>query len=220
MVHEWAYIAEAQLAQGGYTVHWCTLDQLPADQIIISLLDLGGPFFDKISEGNFRVFQKAISTTTNCRIIWVTRGSQLECSDPRYGLVLGLARTLRFEMNVDFSTFEVDKFNEKNATALCDLLKEMQIFRDKPWLDQDYEFAVRDGVIHIGRFHWTPLDEEMTTTNKPNMSKGLHIGTYGLLNSLSWVEYEEPSVGENDVMVEIKYTGLNFRVCIDSALGF
>ncbi|OAL66032.1 polyketide synthase [Trichophyton rubrum] len=211
MVHEWAYIAEAQLAQGGYTVHWCTLDQLPADQIIISLLDLGGPFFDKISEGNFRVFQKAISTTTNCRIIWVTRGSQLECSDPRYGLVLGLARTLRFEMNVDFSTFEVDKFNEKNATALCDLLKEMQIFRDKPWLDQDYEFAVRDGVIHIGRFHWTPLDEEMTTTNKPNMSKGLHIGTYGLLNSLSWVEYEEPSVGENDVMVEIKYTGLNFR---------
>ncbi|EFE44178.1 polyketide synthase, putative [Trichophyton verrucosum HKI 0517] len=210
-VHEWAYIAEAQLSQRGYTVHWCTLDQLPAGKIIISLLDLGGPFFDKISEGNFRAFQKAMSTATNCRMIWVTRGSQLECSDPRYGLVLGLARTLRFEMDVDFSTFEVDKFDEKTATSLCDLLKEMQIFREKPWLDQDYEFAVRDGVIHIGRFHWTPLDEEITTTNKPNMSKGLHIGTYGLLDSLSWVEYEEPPVGGNDVMVEIKYTGLNFR---------
>ncbi|KAM5467173.1 Type I Iterative PKS [Microsporum ferrugineum] len=210
-IHHWGRVVESYLSEKGYVVHWCTLDQVPANQTVISLLDLDGPFFDNIPEEDFRAFQTCMSTKNNCRVLWVTRGSQLECADPRYGLVLGLARTLRFEMDVDFSTFEVDRFDKNTAISLCHVLEKIQRNREKHWLDPEYEFFLKDGILHIGRFYWTPLDEENATTNKSNMSRFLDIGTYGLLDSMSWVEEEEPLVGEDEIGVDIKYIGLNFR---------
>ncbi|KAM5494833.1 Type I Iterative PKS [Microsporum audouinii] len=210
-IHHWVHIVESCLSEKGYVVHWCTLDQVPANQTVISLLDLDGPFFDNLPEEDFRAFQTCMSTRSNCRILWVTQGNQIECADPRYGLVLGLARTLRFEMDVDFSTFEVDKFDENTAVSLCNVLEKIQRNRVKHWLDPEYEFSLQNGILHVGRFYWTPLDEENATTNKSNMSRFLDIGIYGLLDSMSWVEEEEPPVGEDEVGVDIKYIGLNFR---------
>ncbi|EFQ96902.1 fatty acid synthase S-acetyltransferase [Nannizzia gypsea CBS 118893] len=220
-VHRWAYTVESHLTEKGYAVHWCTLDQVPAGQVIISLLDLETPFFDNISEEDFHTFQTCISTKGDCRIIWVTHGSQLECADPRYGQVLGLARTLRFELDVDFSTFEIDKFDANSAISLCNVLEKIQSSREKHWLDPEYEFLLQDGIIHVGRFHWTPLDEENTTTNEPNTPRVLDIGTYGLLDSMSWANGEEATVAEQEVGVDMKYVGLNFRDIMTSlgALG-
>ncbi|EEQ34967.1 Fum1p [Microsporum canis CBS 113480] len=209
--HHWGHMVESFLSEKGYAVHWCILDQVPANKTVISLLDLDGPFFDNISEEDFRAFQTCMSTRSNCRILWVTRGSQLECADPRYGLVLGLARTLRFEMDVDFSTIEVDRFDKNTAISLCHVLEKIQRNREKHWLDPEYEFFLQNDIVHIGRFYWTPLNEEKATANRRNMSRFLDIGTYGLLDSIFWAEEEEPPVGEDEIGVDIKYVGLNFR---------
>ncbi|KAK2877027.1 Type I Iterative PKS [Arthroderma sp. PD_2] len=210
-VHTWARILEAELIHKGYTVNWCTLQQVPANQVIISLLDLEGPFFDNISEEDFCEFQCCMLAAGSSRILWVTKETQIKCADPRYGLVLGLARTVRSELNTDFSTFEVDQFDTIAANSLCGVLEKIHTLRKKNLADPEYEFALQNGTVQVGRFYWTPLGEEAISKHTPTTSRTLDIGTYGLLDSICWVEEEEPILAEDEIGVDMKYIGLNFK---------
>jgi NADPH:quinone reductase-like Zn-dependent oxidoreductase len=40
----------------------------------------------------------------------------------------------------------------------------------------------------------------------------LNIGTYGLIDTLQWSQVAESKLGGDEVEVEVRYVGLNFRV--------
>lgn len=213
-ISQWARNLEKQLVVDGYTVHWCTLQQmLPPGAEVISLIDLEGPFFDDLSSVDFAAFQKCFSALKDVNLLWVTRPVQMKCEDPCFGLSLGVLRTSRHEIAEDFATLEIDQLDGTAIESVVKVFNKVRSQRDRPWLYPDYEFALQDGVIHIPRFCWSTIDDQLTKTLEGSTSKVLDIGTYGVIGSLTWAS-ASPSLalGEGEVEVDVKHVGLNFRV--------
>ena len=208
-VHE----IEAFFRAKGFQVEKSSLnDSPPTDGFVISLLDLTGPFFNKITTEALAKFQAYMSGLKETGLLWLTKASQIDCKDPDYALVLGMARTLRSELSLDFFTFEVENFDESSWQALLEVYEKIQQRTKDDELNPDYEYAFTDGKVMTGRYHWLSVDEELQDTQKLGMPVRLEIGKYGLLDSLSWVPIEhQPLVGDQ-VEVDIRCVGLNFKV--------
>lgn len=208
---------EQQFVQEGYKVTWATLSSAPEakDTTIVVLLDLTSPFLAGLDAEKWKTlqafFEHASSHSTH--IIWVSRAAQANCTDPSYGLLAGFARTIRSELALDFATFEVDVLDEIAWKALSSLSKDFAQRRRKEGLDPDYEYAFIDGEIHTSRFHWISSKGESNTSLPTPGNARLEIGTYGLLNSLTWKSSTPLATLTGDqVEVQICSVGLNFRV--------
>lgn len=186
---------------------------------IISLLDLEGPFFDNISENRYSTLQRYISGCVDTtRILWVTKETQISCEDPRFSLVLGFARTMRYERGLDFGTFEIDRFDSVASDALVTVYEKFKNQKRDSTLNPEYEFALHDGTVHIGRFHWMSLPDQLLAAPDKDAPKKLSIGAYGVMDTLQWIQVEQYQLEKDQVEVDIQYIGLNFRVCdIDTA---
>lgn len=106
----------------------------------ISLVDSNGPFFDDLSGDDYTRFKDFLSSSKN--ILRVTKSVQMKCDDPRYGTVLGVARTARAEELVNFGTLEVDEFDEASADALLKVFAKFQQQRyvnNSEWKDFCFE---------------------------------------------------------------------------------
>lgn len=178
---------------------------------MISVIDLEGPFFAEISSESFNRLQEQLYKIRDCRVLWVTRCSQMACTDPRYGLVQGFARTIRHELVPEFATVEVDELDDTAASGLVRILHRFNKDKDASFIDPDYEFSLQKGLVYVGRTHWHSM-QTISAGSETTGVKTLGVGSYGLLSSLSWLEQPLPQLKENDVAVEMKYIGLNFRV--------
>lgn len=208
----WAQNVEQQFFQEGYVINWCSLEQTPpANQDVISLLDLEGPFFDSISGEKLSGFQCYLSNSKSTGTLWVTKRAQVECEDPRYGLVLGMARTIRSELSLDFATFEVDRFDLGSWEALVKLYEKFRRRRKEGDLNPDYEYALYNGIVHTSRYHWVSAADQLCTVPEVGAPKRLEIGKYGLLDSLSWGQIEMGEPVRDQVEVSIRCVGLNFK---------
>lgn len=204
---------EEQFSQDGYTINWCSMNETPPDnQDVISLIDLEAPFFDNISHTEWNAFQHYLSNTGSIGTLWVTRPAQMSCTDPRYSLVLGVARTIRSELSVDLATCEIDRYDEH---ALKMLVKVYEKFRRQRRLggpDTEYEYALCDGTVHIGRYYRVPAPEQVITTIEPGMAKSLDIGKRGALDTLTWRHVEMAKLTHDQVEISTRCVGLNFKV--------
>jgi hypothetical protein len=210
--NSWQHEVEEILIRSGFTVKRCVIeDDIPYKQQVVSLLDLEGPFFVNISEQNWSAFQKLIKSSP--RILWVTNSVELSCANPDFSLVMGISRTARQEQEVQFGTLQVDSFDTAAAESL---LKVAGKFFKQPsesgLIDADYEFALHDGCIYIPRMQWSSLTDRLLLAPGLDAPVKLDIVSYGAIDSLCWKEAEIDSPGPNEVEVDIKFVGLNFRV--------
>jgi hypothetical protein len=187
------------------------------DSDVISLLDLEGQFFSNLTADDLAQFKELLVKIPKSRVLWITRASQMACDDARYALVLGVARTIRNESQQDFATFEIDDFDSAAANSSVCVLETVQGQGSHGGREKDYEFALKNGIIHVSRFHWMPADKQRADSEKSGV-KVLDVGAYGVLSSLSWIEQPSVQLKDDQVEVDIKYIGLNFRVCILSQL--
>ena len=143
----------------------------PHDQCVISLLDLDGPMLPSIGAEGFLALKRYIAKIKT-GMLWVTRSIQMACENPDYGLVLGLARTARSELSVDFSTFEVDVTSIEAWTALLEILRTLELPDRHLDADTDFEYAFYDGAVYVGRYSWRsiPNDHAQTTANNDENS--------------------------------------------------
>ncbi|KAE8381588.1 hypothetical protein BDV26DRAFT_301221 [Aspergillus bertholletiae] len=219
--HPWAQQVAKALLKSGHTVSWGSLNgTISESQTVISLLDLDGPFFKEMSGKRLDDFKMLVASST--RILWVTRSLQIVCDDPDYGLVLGVSRTIKREEGPYFGTFEIDQFDENAVAALLRVHEKFcQQYHTKDTADLDYEFALHEGIIHIGRFQWTSLTDQLFVDPEIGLPTRLTVSSYGSLNSLHWVsDAEAPNILDADeVEVDINFVGLNFRDVM-IALGF
>ena len=180
---------------------------------VVSTIDLEGPFFHDISEKDWSTWTQYLSTLKH-GILWLTRSVQMHCTDPRYGMVTGIARTLRLELFLDFYTVELhelDDISRKASSLLCDRFFNREALQS----GVDTEFLVYQGQIHVGRFHWKGLAKEaarVAANSFKGRCKQLVVGQYGLIDSLKMVTQDIPPLGDEDVEIDVKYVGLNFRV--------
>ncbi|KAI8241966.1 hypothetical protein K4K55_011505 [Colletotrichum sp. SAR 10_96] len=237
------HLAEAmslQLKQAGYTVNRRRLgDKLPDEpQDIVSLLDATHPFFEGISEDRFKAFQGVLEelSSSGAGMLWITHLSQIGCRDPRFAQIIGTARTIRTESLLDLATCEVDDLQASLATILAVLDR----FQARPRvadeseegdaldLKPDYEYAIVDGVVNVGRIYPFSLKSELiepVSEGQVGFSDesrvALNMTKPGRLTTLHWANNSGDDVKAlkgDDVEVQIFAAGLNFKDVL-GALG-
>ena len=201
-----------ELLSQGYRVTLYTIEQRPAPgQDIVVILDQDGPFLQRLTSDMFKTFQTFLTLLDDSGILWVTKHSQMHSSDPRYAQIIGAARTIRSELLLDFATCEVDDF-ETSGPQVIEVLRKFQQRDSTHALQPDFEYAISDSVIHIGRFHPFPLTDQLFAS-QPGDRAVLEIEVPGRLNTLGWVGRSEiPLLRPDEVEVEMYAFSLNFRV--------
>ncbi|KAH8432819.1 uncharacterized protein LDX57_010448 [Aspergillus melleus] len=221
-ITEWALDLESQLSRAGHTVNWHSLQNPPPlGSNVIVLVDLEGPFLNDMTEEEFRCLQLFISNMNSGRILWVTRPVQTQCDDPRFALTLGVVRTSRHEVTRDFATLELDKVDEAAVQSVVQVFEKVILQTDKPTVQRDFEFALQDGLVHVNRFQWSSLDEQLIEASQVDGARKLDIGSYAILDSLTWSceGFTSSPLKAKDVEIDIKYFALNFRDMM-TAMGF
>ncbi|CAI7578745.1 unnamed protein product [Penicillium pancosmium] len=215
-----ACMIEKAFLDEGFRVTWHTFGEpLAANQNIVSLLDLGDtPFLADISEQSFTLLRNMLSESSLNSVLWITREAQLRNDDPRRGLILGLARTIRLELSLPFATCEIQILDSYITKSLVQLEQRMQLAQAQD-LEIDYEYAIRGQDVSIGRYYPEDITTVSVADTECSRSKRLRIGTCGLMDTLEWVQEDISAPGEGEVQVDIKYIGLNFKD-IMNAMGF
>ncbi|KAJ0418662.1 hypothetical protein BJY00DRAFT_314811 [Aspergillus carlsbadensis] len=210
----WAEALRSILNDRGYTVRTSTLQcDLPSDDnsLIISLLDIDGPYLHNMSEEGYLAIQNLLTRIEKTPILWVTKTSQMSCADPRYGLIFGFARTMRHEKEADFSIFETDSFDDDAAQSLVRVVEKLTWSREKPGVHREYEFSLYEGAIHVGRCHWISPTDHMESQSSETLPRRLDIESLGSIDTLRWTPFEDPDLKEGEVEIDMHYVGLNFR---------
>ncbi|PLB53959.1 hypothetical protein P170DRAFT_504824 [Aspergillus steynii IBT 23096] len=205
--HAWIQNLADHLCSHGYDVRWCIFgEEFPLENVI-ALLDFENPFLYDISQAAYNSIQSWMSSVKS--LLWVTHSVQMESKDPRFSLILGLARTLRCELNVDIGTCEIDSFDEAALPAVTQAYKEL----GTPIGGQttrDFEFILHRGVGHTGRANVTKVVDHLQVTDQLNAHQ-LDIQTIGDLSTLGWKPVPAQEVGSHDVEVKTSYMALNFK---------
>lgn len=181
----------------------------------ISLVELETPLLENLSEHDFDKVKKLVS---NCgRLLWITGGHS-----PSMAVVDGLSRTAR---NEDASLeFQVLHLLSSPDTALQH--GPSLAIRLATSSTKDDEFRESDGLLKVSRFFNSVVGNEAVRhcledsvrvqTLKDNDTPEalrLTIGKPGLLDSLAFIHDErfDATLGEMEIEVDVKATGVNFK---------
>ncbi|PYI23450.1 putative polyketide synthase [Aspergillus violaceofuscus CBS 115571] len=209
----WAHGLRRCLAQSGYSVTSGGMgEEHPSDALVVSLLDHNEPLLYKITDEAFGLLRDVLQNIGGGAILWLTHPSHLSCPDPRFGLVHGFARTMQQESDIPFTVFEIDSFDFKAYSHVLRLIEKMRQAKQLSCASIDQEYALHQGDVYVSRCHW-PVNDIPTSPmdQKKNVCKKLDISAYGLLDTLHWCDTTNPSLGDDEVDVDVCYVGLNFR---------
>jgi acyl transferase domain-containing protein len=200
------------LQSRGYVVHSCRLgEELPGSQDVVSLLDCSRPFFEDISESRYKAFQHLLDNLGGSGILWITHPCQVQCHDPRYAQIIGAARTIRTEMLLDFATCEVDDISS-SLDSIVDVFTKFQAREEDESLKPDYEYAIVNNAVNVGRFYPFSLKNELLAETSPEDRVALDMAKPGRLASLQWIPRGVRPLNGDEIEVQIYAAGLNFKV--------
>ena len=204
--------AASVLREKGYELDYCKWGEIPLpDQDIVALIDAQGPFLHDLDEKGFLDFKKLLRSCKNSGILWVTGAAQVKCSDPRYGLILGMARTARTELSMDLATIELDEFNKQGWEAVATVLPEFQRRSNNGDLKPNMEWAFVDGFIQIARFQWISVNKRLSTADIQYPAGKLDVTKRGVLSSLGWKQHIPTEPEGDSVQVRSHVVGLNYK---------
>ncbi|MCJ1385150.1 hypothetical protein MMC17_008269 [Xylographa soralifera] len=201
-----------QFREQFYELDFCTIDDTPsAGQDIVALLDVKAPFLFSATEKDFSAFQTFIARIQDSGMLWVTGAAQIKCRDPNYSLILGMARTIRTELLLDFATLELESFDTTGWKAVANVLHEFQHRVRDPENDPVLEYAYSDGRVQVGRYHWVSVSKALTDVSHDSYPRKLEIGRPGALQTLSWKEKAPVELKSDWAEIETRVVGLNFK---------
>jgi NADPH:quinone reductase-like Zn-dependent oxidoreductase/SAM-dependent methyltransferase len=212
-------------------VHYKDLEGRDLKQTVcIALLELESSVFVD-GEANFTIIRRMLTTAAG--VLWVTGDT---ISNPQLSLSTGVIRTARWERDLDDSNLVILGIEFKTQDPITSAAQISEIYRYQ-FMQQNKqrnaEYCSLGGLIHTNRLTTADyLDEFLfSRVSKPkaqllpfrkdqNRALKLSTDTPGLLNKLQFIDCPtfETELGLDDVEVEIKATGLNFRD-IMSAMG-
>ncbi|WZH49456.1 Polyketide synthase [Fusarium acuminatum] len=214
------------LESRGYSLHRAGIADLsfPHGQDVLALLDEDEPFFENIDQERFESFKTFTTNLKDAGILWITHLSQVGCSDPRFGQVLGISRTLRSELLLDFGICEVEDV-ALSSEKIVDVFERFQARQEDDILKPDYEYAIVDNTIQVGRIYPFSAQSNLVVPSQ-NGPIALRTSKPGKLDALHWASYEAPALKNDDVEISVQAAGLNFKdvLCamgiVEGANGF
>ncbi|PGH05504.1 hypothetical protein AJ80_08325 [Polytolypa hystricis UAMH7299] len=214
-------LMEETLASQGYQVDRCTFgEDIPPYQDIISLLEVDSPFTGSMSSDGLETLQRILKNLGASRIIWVMGSAQFGSASPEYGLTLGLTRSVRTEFSVPIATLETDAFNSKTTQVVVDVFRKFQDTAAS--VNPDYEFVVKDNTVHVGRYHWAKVSQELATAPKDLLRQALRLQEKKSSGSnvYNWVPFSPSPPGPDEVVVKPAYAGVTFKDTIAGEADF
>ncbi|RDA88225.1 hypothetical protein CP532_0333 [Ophiocordyceps camponoti-leonardi (nom. inval.)] len=202
-----------RLEKLGFRIRWTGLDEesIPG-QSVVSFLDIEDSFFHEIQKSEYVSFMAYMSTFKG-RMLWLTRSAQICCTDPRFGQTIGLARTIRSELGVSFSTVELQEVDSEAAETVVGILQYFQSRSSSEACEAEQEFAVHQGVVYAGRYHWSHMSEETERAADEESPRYLTTEQFGSLDKLSWLQHQSSltDIEDDEVELDVRCVGLNFR---------
>lgn len=205
---------ERCLMQSGYHVDRLTLEDvstcgLPQDQDIVSALDLEGPFFKDLEDHKSRLWDRFVEKLRDGGhgVLWFTRTSRVNnCANPDYGKVIGLARMLRNEANLEFATVEMETLDDPNLECAVNVLKEFHGRFIEESVQPTSEWAIVGGRALIGRYQPIEVARELRLSQD-----GSTLPDW-LEEKLHGAEAQLQPLGPDDVEIAVKAVGVSFEV--------
>jgi acyl transferase domain-containing protein/NADPH:quinone reductase-like Zn-dependent oxidoreductase len=196
---------------------------LAQGSIVLVLDELYSPVLSDTNEKQWEALQYLVKL--ECRILWVTKGCQMQVTDPQRSLFLGLARSICEENpNLVMMTLDVEGLHEEvTASAIGAILKRLKTAVPGECVDK--EFVERSNVIHIGRvvpdIVINDTEQGVTVMQEPNSCSlfesqatiRLISSRVGTLDSLLWAESSQidTCLPDGHVEVEVHAVGINFK---------
>lgn len=199
--------------------------------VYIYLLETERQFFYEISSENYLILQQLL---TCCKgALWISSGGGTSAKNPSHAIVNGLFRALRNENpEKKLINLALDVHGSLNEQQIHNIYR---CFTSTPFeaeaVDYEPEYVEIDGLLNIPRaVPEHEISQNLYTRSLVKQSKvqtldkstplKLTVGSPGLLDSLHFIEdkgYEQP-FGLDEVEIELRAVGLNFRDCL-IALG-
>ncbi|KAL1841095.1 hypothetical protein VTJ49DRAFT_7426 [Mycothermus thermophilus] len=212
------------------------LEQASPDEHTVCVLldDTENPVLASTDDKRFEALKTVCTRSRG--VLWLTRGGVDPCPKPLANLAAGFFRSVRHEYsNKRLGTLDLDParpaWSPESVKTVTDVFR--ALFADLTGVSEpstDYEFAERDGIIHVPRYfrdverneavfglpsstEETPKPRRLEPFLQPDRPLRLTVGTPGLLDTLAFADDPtalEP-LPEDHVEIEPRAFGVNFR---------
>ncbi|BCR96951.1 uncharacterized protein AKAW2_30270S [Aspergillus luchuensis] len=177
-----------QFRSHGSIVELCGLYNLPRNsRFVIVLLDVVSPLLYNLDEEGFQQLKDFILGLSNHH----------ECVNvPKLCI----------------STLEVNQLDDEaiqNLVSLQSHIHKHEICHR--WTGRGREYALVKGVIHTVSLQSVPATQEFTKPIDNKLPKKLSLEFIGLLDTLVWREHSHSLLGDDEVEIDVRCVGLNFR---------
>ena len=194
--------------------------------ICISLIELETPIFKDIDQTRLEQIQWLCGSKG---LLWATRSATGDAASPDLHLVQGLARSIRNEISgFQFVTLDLDNAVSSGPSSQNIIIEVfcLTFLTEDPFVEDDLEFMERNGVVFVPRINHDAEVEacagsyvRKSTPKMQSISHGdrqlvLKQSVEGSLSSFYFDDRDkalEDDLTEDDVCVEVKATGLNFK---------
>jgi NADPH:quinone reductase-like Zn-dependent oxidoreductase len=202
-------------------------DATMTDKVCIFLPEMSKPLLSDCSETTFHHVMRMVKSAVG--IIWVTRGGTMDCEIPEASIITGLARSARSENRRQrFITLDLDPISRLQPAAVAHIIRKIyQTAFVEENAQYEAEYSERGGQLFIPRLvdHCPASHSIRSTTQTKKLEVlpffdtirplRLEAGTPGLLETLRWTDQLQEqfplSLGPEDIEVEVRAVGVNFR---------
>ncbi|KAJ0297707.1 hypothetical protein COL516b_010562 [Colletotrichum fioriniae] len=207
---------EERLSLAGFSTPKVVYDAKPQHKLNATIISRPAAPKENILKRLLKTLQD-----NNSILLWLTRPCQLGSVDPTFAPVLGIARTARVEMGVQFATMELDSITADSLQAVSQVSRRLisQHAALASNMGEDVEFSYTSGRILIPRCKWTPISRALSSKPSVSSSKMLQISRPGALQTLHWVSRQLPDeIPSDHVKIDVRAAGLNFKDVV-TAMG-
>lgn len=209
--------------------HTLPFDEVPEQSTVVVLDEMFAPLLTNLSDAQFDALRRLIER--ECRILWVTAGSQMQVSHPERGLMFGASRSLVLEYpkNV-FVCLDVESSaSSASCEAIHTVLTHLASVESLGRVDN--EFVERNGMLHVSRV----IGDDLVNKAEKESQEGVplqdailngHESTVrliserpGTLDTLVYAQVEVPPLKDDEVEIEVHAAGMNFKD-LANAMGF
>lgn len=205
-----------------------TTESITSKSTVLVLDELEGTVLSKASKTQWDCIKQLVRS--ECSILWVTSGSQMAVTDPETSIIHGIFRTIRAEepalklMTLDVESVASAETLANTVEAVDTVLK---MIREPLKLQHnDFEFAERDGILHINRILQDEALNQVKFEDAPQGTTPEHrvnihdtattvrlvTEQTGSLDSLHYVQVEENAeIGPDAVEIQLHAAAVNFK---------
>ncbi|KAJ0413691.1 polyketide synthase [Aspergillus carlsbadensis] len=219
------------LTEEGWEVseHSLPFSQVPSQSTVL-VAEMDHSILTSLTDEQFAALRGLLDQ--QCRILWVTAGSQMRVTHPEHGLMFGLARSLRAEypssmiLCLDVESSASSGSLQAIQTALHHLTyaKSLQ--------SSDSEIVERDSILHVSRVIADDMLNQVEKESvegapiRPGIIRTHHSPIRlvserpGTLDTLVYAEMPtRQALADDEVEVDVHAAGMNFKD-LANAMGF